>query len=131
MVKLLLRPMAPPSRRRIRAQMAWKVPMVASRAASSPISPALRPRISLAALLVEVTATICHGFVPGATRYATRCARTLVLPDPAPARMRSGPLACETASACGGLRRARISSAPMVGGAPGGVGLVGIGPLLL
>ncbi len=41
--------------------MAWKVPIVASRAASSPMSPAIRPRISLAALFVNVTATICHG----------------------------------------------------------------------
>ena len=36
MVNDLVRPMAPPSRRRIRAQMAWKVPIVASRAASLP-----------------------------------------------------------------------------------------------
>ena len=48
--------------------MAWKVPIVASRAASSPISPAIRSRISLAALLVKVTATICHGLTPVATR---------------------------------------------------------------
>ena len=41
--------------------MAWKVPMVASRAASSPISPAMRWRISFAALFVNVTATICQG----------------------------------------------------------------------
>jgi hypothetical protein len=68
MVKDRLSPMAPPSRRRILAQMAWKVPIVASRAASSPISPAIRSRISLAALLVKVTATICHGLVPVATR---------------------------------------------------------------
>ena len=41
--------------------MAWKVPIVASRAASSPMSPAMRSRISPAALFVNVTATICHG----------------------------------------------------------------------
>ena len=41
--------------------MAWKVPIVASRAASSPMSPAIRWRISFAALFVKVTATICHG----------------------------------------------------------------------
>src|SRR3990170_7372490 len=44
-----------------------------------------------------------------ATRYATRCASTRVLPLPAPARMRSGPLRWLTASRCGGFRRSRIS----------------------
>ncbi len=48
--------------------MAWKVPIVASRALSSPMSPAIRRRISVAALLVNVTDTICQGFTPDAMR---------------------------------------------------------------
>jgi hypothetical protein len=60
-VKLRVKPIASPSRRRIRAQIAWNVPIVASRAPCSPMSPAMRWRISFAALFVNVTATICHG----------------------------------------------------------------------
>ena len=72
----------------------------------SPTSARMRSRISAAALLVNVTARICQGRTPlTPTRYATRCASTRVLPEPAPARMSSGPSVVVTARACSGLRR--------------------------
>ncbi len=52
--------MAAPSRRRTRAHSEWKVPMATSRA-WSPTRARMRARISAAALLVNVTARICHG----------------------------------------------------------------------
>ena len=70
-----------------------------------PTSVSTRPRISSAALLVKVTARIssCCAY-PSDSRYAIRCAMTRVLPDPAPARMSSGPSIWRTASRCSGLR---------------------------
>ena len=83
--------MAMPSRRSTRAHSAWNVPMATSRP-PSPTSARIRSRISAAALLVNVTARICHGLTPlTPIRYATRWASTRVLPEPAPARMSSGP----------------------------------------
>ena len=43
-------------------------------------------------------------------RWATRCVRTRVLPEPAPATTRSGPSTWRTASRWAGLRPARSSS---------------------
>src|ERR1043165_5656277 len=40
------------------------------------------------------------GIFFSAMRYAMRCAMTRVLPEPAPARMRSGPSVARTASRC-------------------------------
>ena len=86
-----------------------------------------RSRISAAALLVKVIARISVGFTPCARiRCATRCVRTRVLPDPAPATTRSGPSTWSTASRWAGLRPARSSScgvtvtAPMLAAASGG-----------
>ena len=104
-------PIALPSRRRTRAHSEWNVPMATSRACS-PTSARIRARISAAALLVNVTARICHGFAPSTPiRYATRWASTRVLPEPAPARISSGPFVVVTARACSGLRRETIRSA--------------------
>ena len=61
---------------------------------------------------MNVTARIDHGrtfLTP--TRYAIRWARTRVLPEPAPARIRSGPSVVVTARACSGFSRPTISFA--------------------
>ncbi len=87
------------------------MPIATSRA-WSPTRAMIRARISAAALLVNVTARICHGLTPWTPiRYATRWASTRVLPDPAPARMSSGPSVVITARACSGFSRATIFSA--------------------
>ena len=66
---------------------------------------------SPAALLVKVTAMTPPGYMPLAViRWAMRLVMTLVLPDPAPARIRTGPSVVETASRCGGLRPERKST---------------------
>ena len=104
-------PIAAPSRRSTRAQSEWNVPIATSRACS-PTRAMMRARISAAALLVNVTARICHGLTPSTPiRYATRWASTRVLPEPAPARMSSGPSVVVTARACSGFSRATILSA--------------------
>ena len=56
-----------------------------------PTSLSTRSRISPAALLVKVIARIFQGATPCSIRYATRCVSTRVLPEPAPAKIRSGP----------------------------------------
>ena len=56
-------------------------------------SASTRARISSAALLVNVTASTSSGRAwPSPTRYAILLAMTRVFPDPAPARISSGPL---------------------------------------
>ena len=96
--------MASPSRRRTRAHRAWKVPASTS-SPGSPTRPMIRSRSSAAARLVNVTARIRRGATAlTPTRYAIRWARTRVLPEPAPARIRSGPSVVVTARACSGLR---------------------------
>ena len=104
-------PIASPSRRRTRAQSAWKVPACTSRP-GSPTSEMIRSRSSPAARLVNVTARICHGRTPVTPmRYAIRWARTRVLPLPAPARMSNGPSVVVTARACSGLSCPTIAAA--------------------
>src|ERR1019366_7008952 len=91
-----------PSLRSIRTQKEWKVEMFGgeSRFASSS-SDETRSRISPAALLVKVTARTADGGTRRAVMiYATRWVMTRVLPLPAPARIRSGPSVCITASRC-------------------------------
>src|SRR5919204_2513817 len=101
-------PAAAASRRRKRAPKAWKVETHRS-CASSPSSAASRSRISPAALFVNVTQRTCHGMTPSSfTRCATRCTMTRVLPLPAPARTRSGPSPCSTASRWASLRPSRM-----------------------
>jgi len=100
--------MASPSRRRTRAQSAWNVPAWTSRP-PSPTRLMIRSRSSAAALFVNVTARIRKGGTPlTPTRYAIRCARTRVFPEPAPARISNGPSVVVTARACSGLSARRI-----------------------
>ena len=97
--------MASPSRRRTRAHSAWNVPASTSLPAS-PVRWAIRSRSSPAARLVNVTARIrCGRTALTPMRYAIRWATTRVLPDPAPARMSSGPSVVATARACSGFIR--------------------------
>ena len=103
-------PMASPSARRTRAQSEWNVPATTSRP-PSPTRLMIRSRSSAAARFVNVTARIRHGgtsLMP--TRYAIRWASTRVLPEPAPARISSGPSVVVTARACSGLRARTICS---------------------
>ena len=72
--------------------------------AASPTSASMRSRISFAALLVKVIARIWLGHASRlAIRPAMRRVSTLVLPEPAPATIRSDPPRCSTAARCCGL----------------------------
>jgi len=76
--------------------------------AIGPRSRVTRSFISFAALLVKVIARISFGFAPtAASRCATRCVSTRVLPEPAPAITSSGPSVVMTASRWAGFRSAR------------------------
>ena len=105
--KLLGRSISWPYRLKYFAQVAWNVPnyqlghwrhtwkkAVPSIRASASFWPNNTPNrffISLAALLVKVTAVISIGRYPCfLTRWATREVSTLVFPDPGPARIWSG-----------------------------------------
>ena len=82
----------------MRAQAEWKVITHIARA-RPPTSASTRSRISFAALLVKVIARISLGRAwPVPTRCAMRWVSTRVLPEPAPARISSGPSPCTTAS---------------------------------
>ena len=72
------------------------------RSAAGPIKAASRSFISLAALLVNVIARIWLGYAPHWLRaHAIRLVRTRVLPDPAPAAIRSaGPSYCTACDCC-------------------------------
>ena len=78
-----------------------------SRAFGPAIWRATRSRISPAALLVKVSARIDQGGVLLATRWAMRRVMTRVFPDPAAARMRSGPSVQRTALRWGSVRPSR------------------------
>ncbi len=61
----------------------------------------IRSRISPAALFVNVIAMIWYGLTPfSSIKYAARCVSTLVLPEPAPANMSTGPSVWQTARSC-------------------------------
>ncbi len=62
-----------------------------------------RSCISRAALLVNVTPRIFPGAMPLRIRCAMRQVMTRVLPVPAPARIKTGPLMVSTASRCCGF----------------------------
>src|SRR6266545_2262035 len=69
-----------------------------------------RPRISPAALSVKVTARISSDRnAPVATSFATRCVIVVVLPEPAPARMQTGPRTASAARRCSGFNPSRIA----------------------
>src|SRR5262249_61052146 len=75
-----------------------------------------RRRISSAALLVKVTASTWRGCTLSTpSSQATRWAMTRVLPLPAPARTRTGPLVACTASRCTGLSEPRMLSGATAG----------------
>src|SRR6266545_2606894 len=57
-----------------------------------------------AARRVNVSSRIRPASAPEVIRWATRCARVLVLPVPAPAMISRGEKSCVTAAACPGLR---------------------------
>ena len=99
--------------RSCRAPRPWNVPIQWG-AAVSPSAARMCPAISAAALLVKVTARIREAAMRRtAIRCATAAVRHLVLPVPAPARTRTGPVLV-AASACDGVSPASIE-------APGGV----------
>ena len=83
-----------PSRRRMRVQKLWKV-LTHIWEEGTDTSRATRSRISSAALLVKVMARMEPGCTPSSSMsQAMRRVITVVLPEPAPARMSSGPWAC-------------------------------------
>ena len=91
MTKSRDRPMAGASRRSNLAHSEWKVD-THMRLQSVPSSASTRPRISSAALLVNVTASTSFGCAsPLPTRWAMRLVMTRVLPEPAPAKIEQRP----------------------------------------
>src|SRR5208282_559594 len=97
MVKAGPRPIWPAYSRKSRAPIPWKVPAQSASvmiAALSPITPrairSTRRAISPAPRREKVISRILRGSAPLTIKWATRCARVLVLPDPAPAMTRSG-----------------------------------------
>ena len=91
---------------------------------TAPTSWATRCFISPAALLVKVTARTAYGDTPGSRiRWAMRWVSTRVLPEPAPARISSGPSVAATASRWEGFRSAKrgeSSKGHRVYGSPSG-----------
>ena len=83
--------------RRILTQSEWKVQTVISDAAFFETMPAMRSRISLAALLVKVTARISEAGIFRSSMWTMRQVTVRVLPVPAPARMSTGPSRAPTA----------------------------------
>jgi hypothetical protein len=67
-------------------------------------------RISSAALLVKVMASIRTGGTPSARIRAIRLVSTRVFPEPAPATIASGPSSYKTAARCAGFKSATSSS---------------------
>jgi hypothetical protein len=62
---------------------------------------------------VNVTARIASAAnVPVATWFATRRVIVVVLPEPAPARMQTGPRTVSTARCCSGLSPSKITRPP-------------------
>src|SRR4051812_34117189 len=91
--------------RRMRAARPWNVPTCA-RMLRFGTSFAMRSFISPAALLVNVTARISSGGTCfSMMSHAMRCVMTRVFPEPAPARMHTGPSRWVAATSCVGDRR--------------------------
>src|SRR5918995_2308162 len=83
---------------------------VLARRPSTPRAPS-RARISPAALSVNVTARISPAAkAPDATWLAIRRVIVVVFPDPAPARMQTGPRTALTARRCSAFNPAKITS---------------------
>src|SRR5438105_5338634 len=95
--------------RNCRSAAEWKVP------ARTPVTPSARNRArnSPPALSVKVTAMSCVGSnAPDATWCAMRRVIVVVLPEPAPARMQTGPRTASAARRCSGFNPSRASTAP-------------------
>lgn len=112
MINLEENPICLPSMRRILAHIAWKVAIHGCPPPSNFCPPVgdfaplnIRSFISLAALLVKVIMRIDSGAICfSVMRYSTLYVRTLVFPDPAPAKMITGPSVVSTASFCSGFK---------------------------
>ena len=88
----------------MRLHRPWKVPIHMPRVLIGSIA-ASRVSISLAALLVKVTASMpCGETWPVWISQAMRVVSTRVLPLPAPARIRADWFGRVTAASCGSLR---------------------------
>src|SRR5690242_5887078 len=99
----------------MREHAAWKVE-THMRWPTGPRSCATRSRISPAALFVNVMARTSNGDAPSsATRYASRCVSTRVLPEPAPAITSTGPAGIVTASYWAGFSPERSKLRPRAG----------------
>src|SRR5437773_2320902 len=69
----------------------------------------MRSCISRAALLVKVTARIFAAGIPRSIRREMREVITRVFPEPAPARIKTGPLIVSTALRCSGFSPAKLN----------------------
>src|SRR3954451_25443476 len=104
-----MRPGGLPNRWSCASAAEWNVRAV-TRATPSASS---RARISVAALSVNVTARIWSAEnVPVATWLATRRVIVVVFPEPAPARMQTGPRTASTARRCSGFSPSKITRPP-------------------
>ena len=92
-----------------RMKTEWKVPMTRRLALRSPTIRAILSFISPAALRVNVSARMREGSAPFASRYAILLVSTLVLPEPAPATIKTGPSVHFTASRCVASSCSKIS----------------------
>ena len=100
MVKLLSKPILSINLLRNLTQLEWKV-ITQTKLPSSPIRLVILSFISLAALLVKVIAIILYGSIClSFIKYAILCISTPVLPEPAPAKSKSGPSVVKTACFC-------------------------------
>ena len=91
MEKFSFNPSLLPSWRSRRTPKAWKV-QISTLPAALPTSLRARSRISAAALLVKVMAATRSGAMPLWINLAIFCVITRVLPEPAPAITKLGPL---------------------------------------
>ncbi len=95
----------------MRLHRPWNVPTHMPRVFTG-VSAESRVSISLAALLVNVTARIDSGLAwPVASSQAMRVVSTRVLPLPAPARISADACGSVTAASCSGLRFSRRGEA--------------------
>ena len=93
------------SRRSMRTQKEWKVAISGLAREVWPSSFSTRSAISAEALLVKVTARMESGATPfSLDEPGDAVVMTRVLPEPAPARMSTGPSVASTAARCSGFR---------------------------
>ena len=88
----------------------WSVPIFSFLAFLSPTIRAILSFISVAAFFVKVKARIRSGSPPCSRMYAILLVRTLVLPEPAPATMSTGPSTQLTACLCSLFSPSNIAS---------------------